>query len=534
MYALCSIAALSWLLLARVLGPSDVWDHTQPKTISCTTDIIIHGGLRWLLPIERGEFPSTKPPLYNWMAVPFVKLLGFNSELAHKIPSVLAVCLCWLIVVRLGRKLDSHGDQSVGWIAGLILASTFTIFKLGYLARPDMLLTLWLLLAWISATAVLVRHAREGENQNTAYEPKYLWMVIAFWTCITLAGFTKGPAAIIGPLYALIAARLICGSWRSVRALHPAIGFTACLLVIGAWLYAVWQINPEHLRHELWYNEIFGRVTGLGPKGNHEGWRGWLIDLPEQLLYYLVRFVPWSLCSIAAMAVLWKRSNGKAGGCFGWQQIPGAAGAWLCGASIQVVIIVALFTLSSGKRADYISAAFGPGALLASWWLLRMRPGLGVKLPWLAPAVAALVLVAMTVVNQLQVLSPVKGYGDSIRSFIDQATEAISCEPLPMAYCWTGETHVQAMLGSSQIDSKEAVLALISQGRPFWLVAGRKTSAPHDFAQWLAKSRPNVQIEPVVRSAVLPRGEGWPEQMTLFRVAGNRTGEAQHPVQRKP
>ena len=52
-----AMAALVVLFVGRVLGPSDLWDQTQPKTVSYTTDIIVHGGSHWILPIERGVEP---------------------------------------------------------------------------------------------------------------------------------------------------------------------------------------------------------------------------------------------------------------------------------------------------------------------------------------------------------------------------------------------------------------------------------------------------------------------------------------------
>src|SRR5688572_30604341 len=109
----CSMASLVWALSARVLGPSDLWDQTQPKTVCYTSDIVVHGGWHWILPVERGLLPASKPPLYNWLAVPMVKLLGFSSELAHRFPSALALCLCWLLTVRAGRMIDRGNDQTV-------------------------------------------------------------------------------------------------------------------------------------------------------------------------------------------------------------------------------------------------------------------------------------------------------------------------------------------------------------------------------------------------------------------------------------
>src|SRR5215470_1600448 len=80
----CSFLALVWALVARIAGPCDLWDQTQHRTVSYTTDILAHGsgssGLRhWILPNQAGTSPATKPPMYNWIAAPFVKVLGFSS-----------------------------------------------------------------------------------------------------------------------------------------------------------------------------------------------------------------------------------------------------------------------------------------------------------------------------------------------------------------------------------------------------------------------------------------------------------------------
>ena len=514
--AFAAIIGLLWLFAARSLGPGDLWDQTQPKTISYTTDIIAHGGSHWLLPVERGVMPATKPPLYNWLAVPFVKALGFHIEVAHKFPSVIALCLCWLIIVRLGRWLDRDGDQSVGWLAGLILVSNATIFKLGYLARPDMVLTLWLLLAWMIATHLYVQHARRVENFSEPIRGQG-WLAAAFWICIALAGMTKGPAAVVGVVYAIVAARIIGGSWRAMGLLHPWIGLPIVLLVNGAWVYAVWQINPHHLKDRLWGKELLGRVTGDGPEGNPN--HGWLKTLPYLVLYFLVRFIPWSLAAIAAIVGLWQKSHPGERALRTWRSIGGETGPWLCAAAIQVVLVIGLFSLSTGKRADYIASAFPPGALLAAWWLLRMKPHLGLKAPWLAPAIAAVALTAMTIVNGMEIAAPVDRYNVRLQQFIDQSAQAISDDPLPVAFWWTGQTHLQAMLGASEMEGRDSVMRLLALNQPFWVVAGRRDQTL-DFADWLPRqTRKRLDIELVARSEEMPWRTPTPEPMSLYRVS---------------
>jgi 4-amino-4-deoxy-L-arabinose transferase-like glycosyltransferase len=537
---LSSIAALICVLIARALGPSDLWDQTQPKTVSYTTDILVHGGDRWILPIERGTLPATKPPLYNWMAAPLVRLCGFESEIAHKFPSIAALCLCWLIVVRLGRWLDQDGDGSVGWLAGLAFVSNYTIFKLGFLARPDMLLTLWLLLAWITSTAVIAGRtlAVSRGMANAACAMPRTASIIAFWTCMALAGLTKGPPALVAVIYALVAARFIGGSWRSFNALRWWWGLPAVLLINGAWVLGVWRINPEHVRTVLWGEEVFGRITGAGPEGGGEGFIGWLTTLFNLAIYFLVRFLPWSIPAIAMMWSLRRcglkpRMNTDEHGCghslttssssFSSSSIrvhPCSSAVplfWLRSAAIFVIVVIGVFTLSAGKRADYIAAAFAPGSLLAAWWLLRMKPALGLRAPWLAPTLAGLTLAAMTWVNHRLPLAPSHGFGDEIERFVVAAAQAMAKEPLPVITCWTGETHMQAMLGLSQKDDSDAALDLARSGEVFWLLAGPRFAEPHDAGEWIERRR-RVRAVAVLRSSELPRDRGWPGTVALFRI----------------
>ena len=124
--------------------------------------------------------------------------------------------------------------------------------------------------------------------------------------------------------------------------------------------------------------------------------------------------------------------------------------------------MIGLFSLSTGKRADYIASAFPPGALLAAWWLLRMKPHLGLKAPWLAPAIAAVALTAMTIVNGMEIAAPVDRYNVRLQQFIDQSAQAISDDPLPVAFWWTGQTHLQAMLGASEMEGRDSVMRLLA------------------------------------------------------------------------
>jgi len=587
-----AFAVLVIALAARILGPSDLWDQTQPKTVSYTTDMIVHG--RWMLPIERGEFPATKPPLYNWLAAPVVKVVGFTSEWAHKSPSIIALVAVWTAIIWLGMRIDrpriegrdssllrkqesrgskdvdgaeldsrlrglrmidplslwervrafrcvraddacvttadphpgplpeGEGDGSergkdeasrgnvalpglVGWMAGLAIPTNYMLFKLGYLARPDMVLTLWLTLGWMAATAVII-----------AAEPRR-FMQLAFWVCVGLAGLAKGPAALVLIVYGVFAGKALTGSWKNTARLGWLWGLPLALAMVGAWIVAVWRIDPEHLANELWYGEIAGRVTGTGPKGA-EGSGPWyfLTSLPHMPYYFFSRVAPWSVVAILAIVHLWRRN--LVPGQRNWQVITDGDGRWYHACALLIIITVVLFSLSTGKRADYVAATAPPAALLAAYWLLRVRPDVARWSPVLAPVGAAVVLGAMITVEFLQPFAPSRDYGREITTFIEGADEAIDAHPLPVVFYHAGESHLQAFLGKSEIDGLASFEGQVAQGEAFWLIEGPlpldaprvKQVLEQSSSAWTQTAR--VVSDPEAIDAT------WPGKITLWLV----------------
>jgi hypothetical protein len=188
------------------------------------------------------------------------------------------------------------------------------------------------------------------------------------------------------------------------------------------------------------------------------------------------------------------------------------------GAALQTFITIALYSLSVGKRADYIAGAIPPASLLCAWWLLHCRPHIARRLPWLIPAVGAVALAAFTWHNQRETRAPARGFGDAIMRFAHQANQAIANSPARAVTFAAGQNHLPAMMGIVEPAEWKAIHDLIREGEPFWVVAGRMQNPPHEFDQWLAQRNRRASAHAIVRSAMLPRREGWPEQATLWRV----------------
>src|SRR6188472_4207995 len=71
-------ASVPWVLLAgqfvvmlwsRMIQPGDLHDDDQSKTMAYTVDMIRNR--QFALPHDMYRQPATKPPMYNWLTIPF-------------------------------------------------------------------------------------------------------------------------------------------------------------------------------------------------------------------------------------------------------------------------------------------------------------------------------------------------------------------------------------------------------------------------------------------------------------------------------
>jgi 4-amino-4-deoxy-L-arabinose transferase-like glycosyltransferase len=441
-----------WL---RASAPSDLWDQTQPRTIAYTADMVTRGGTAWILALDAEGFPATKPPLYNWLAAPFVAAFGRASEWAHKAPSVLSLCAIAASLVILGNRLAPRA----GTFAGLAFVSTYALFKLGYLARPDMVLSAILFAGWWASVQLL---SGVGGRRHAAL----------FWLSVVLAAWVKGPVAALLPMFAIVGSFAVHRTWRPLAAFRPLWGIPLAIVLAPSWYVAAGFVNREHLVKVLWYAEIYGRFTGEGEEGGHRGLMGTIRGLPFMTFYFFTRFAPWSVAALlGALALLDRRDGGIAR----WRLAKG--GTALVLATVWTVLVVATFTLSSGKRADYLAPAYGPAALVAGWWLASDRYSPARPLPWVPAVVAVGTIVA---VGMSQLAGPV--YTPATTRRFDEMVATLTHLPhdAPLYVVAPQLPHL-AILASTPTPSENsyrAACALADSGQPVYLAVADYGLAP--------------------------------------------------------
>jgi len=463
-------AAMAWtfvvlaaFLALRVTVPSDLWDQTQPRTIAYTSDMAIRGGEAWILARDGDGLAATKPPLFNWLAVPGVAWFGSHLEWTHKFPSLLALAVTVWATVRTGERLR----PGLGWTAATMLVACPGMWKLAYLARPDMVLTACLTVAWATATATLATPRSEREHIAPAG-------AIAFWAASILAAWTKGPPAAFAPIFAVMASLVLHRSVEPLRRLAFVPGCFAFLALAPAWLVAAWRLDPEHAFRTLWLEEVAARAFG-GKDGDEAipkpGLLGTAVDSP---FFFVTRFAPWSIVAIlGTLALLDRRDDPDAPRRPRWRRIEG--GAALVAAALFAGVVIAAFMLSRGKRADYLLPAFPAAAIVAAWWALSDRFS-----PFRRyPASIGLVALAVTIANDAfdrrgRDLPP-----EATRTFeriVAEAARSRAAEPeLPVIAVAQHLPHLVAMAAtvSPHESTAETATRLLAEGRRIRVLSGR-------------------------------------------------------------
>ncbi|MHB1155935.1 MAG: ArnT family glycosyltransferase [Phycisphaerales bacterium] len=297
-----------------------------------------------LVPMFEGRPRLKKPPLIHWLGAASMTLLG-RTELAARLPSVLATLLAAGAIYRLGAKVR---DPITGLIAAVLLLVSPLTVVIGRMVLIDPLLNgFWTAAMACGYLGFGVRGSGTGKNHKSQItNHKYL---IAFYLFVALAVFVKGPVGLI-PMGIVLVWLMLRGRWRAVFHRHWLVGLIVVSLPLLAWAGAVWAMYPDAAK--TWYQEIVMRATGEG-------------DHPRPLWYYLPialgGFFPLTvLLPLPGVHTSWRRIRENFQG--------GHVVGYLIVATLLPLVI---FSAIRGKLPTYILPMGAPMALIAAWYLRK-------------------------------------------------------------------------------------------------------------------------------------------------------------------
>ncbi|MEM1208272.1 MAG: hypothetical protein AAGI54_03305 [Planctomycetota bacterium] len=495
-----TLAMLALIAAGRMaIEPSDLYDNEQPLTISYTADMLLNG--HWVVYYGFTGELLTKPPLFNWVAAPFVAVAGFGAEWAHKAPAWLGLAVVFAATVAMGRwtlprahaeaakawllsrssarrasggvpEMPASGVnypyafiadwRGLAWAGGLMAVSSYLGIKLMYLARPDGVMIGCLAVAWWLGTIMVVRES--GERAR--------WGVAAgFWAAVGLAGLAKGVPALIPVIYVLLLgglrgwARGERWSWRWASEWGVWWGLPLASGMVGAWLIAGELASPGLLKRLV--------VDEVGAKASGGGWWTPLMGLAMSPGYFVARVLPWSVLALLGVGhVMWHWRGWRA-----WVVHPAfPAIAWL-----GVVIV---FFVPAADRGDYLAPAMPAAGVLAAFWLghhaYRLRSAAAV-------AVAAGCVGLAIVGWRVSIAEP---YGENTHRFVADLGKVLDGRPIVLVE--TGYNPLPTLLGVHPRGKRPSDDELAAAG---WAIAPKgKTWPAPEGAEPLFASRPLPEV----------------------------------------
>jgi 4-amino-4-deoxy-L-arabinose transferase-like glycosyltransferase len=237
---------------------------------------------------DRGFDYLDKPPFLFWVSSLSMKVFGINN-FGFKFPSILFALWALYATYRLGRLLY---NDAVGRMAALVLATCQGMFLMTNDIRCDTILMSWTITAvWLIQEWVVSRR---------------LWYLLAGFAAVAFGMMTKGPIALMVPVFCFVSDWVLKRQWRNFFRWEYLLGLiviAVLLIPMSIGLYQQFDLHPEKLINDkthvsglrfFYWSQSFGRITGESPWKNGAG-----IDF--LLLNMLWSYLPWILLFVAAL-----------------------------------------------------------------------------------------------------------------------------------------------------------------------------------------------------------------------------------------
>lgn len=321
-------------LLSRPLLPLD-----ETRYVGVAWEMWTHGD--FLVPHLNGEPYSHKAPLLFWLVHFGWFVLGVNDWWPRLMPALFALGSLFL-TAHIARHLWPHRPEVAQLVPIVLLGTSIWIIYTPAMMF-DMILVFWVL----AAVAGLLAAAQSRRTRG--------WIVFSF--AMALGILTKGPVMLLHVLVpALLLPFLLPGTHYRGWYIRLIIATGAAVLLVLLWAVpAALEGGADYARAIFW-GQTSGRM--VDSFAHQAPWWWYLAYLPVMLFPWLYWPRLWS-----ALRQFWRQDRDRA--------------AMFC--SVWFVIVLAAFSLISGKRLHYLLPAFPALALLATRALAALQTRAGSK-----------------------------------------------------------------------------------------------------------------------------------------------------------
>ena len=272
----------------------------------------------WIVPTTNGELYYNKPPLYNWILIGFMSLLG-KAEWVVRLPSILSVFATAALHYRI--SYNYVGKQAALLSALFYITSADILFYFSLLGEIDLFFALLVYLQ-----CVLIFHFYQQKKWHWLYLSSYL---------LTSAGvLTKGIPSLFFQGITLLVIFILNKDFKRVFSMWHLAGLLLLALTSGGYFYLYSMQHEAGPYLARLFTETFSRTAmemSLSDNVNH------IINFPVMLIKISA---PWCLLFLLTFKSGWKqklRNNPFLTFCF-----------WFCLANGLI------YLLSPGTRERYL------------------------------------------------------------------------------------------------------------------------------------------------------------------------------------
>lgn len=293
------LVVLCLILFFVCLGSNRALTAHEVLTAGTAKQMVLSGN--WIVPTIGDHTWSEKPPLPQWLAASCAIVCGGFNEWTMRLPFAIAGVVVVLLTVQLLTRMF---DARIGWLSGIVQATSVYMVMYARLAESDMLLLVFVL----AAMTVF----QDVELQSACLTPSQLHRRrLAFWVLLGLTNLAKGVA------FGAVLVLFTCGGWlllnrdwRGLRRWWSPLGMCLAAGIAIAWPIAVAMYDPAAVT--IWKRHLFDRAAGtLGY--TQPPWY-YLVQWPLQMLPW----TPFLLLAVPQSLSAARRTAGSDRFCWWW------------------------------------------------------------------------------------------------------------------------------------------------------------------------------------------------------------------------
>jgi 4-amino-4-deoxy-L-arabinose transferase-like glycosyltransferase len=245
-----ALAAVAGFFLLYGLGAYGILNDNESLYALAASHMLAQGSFG--VPMLNGVPYIEKPPLLSWLLAAVYAIAGQSEAASRSIP----VMATWILIGAMTLSIGAYTRRRIGWLTGLILASSIFQILIFRTLLPEALLVLFFSLAMLAFVRWHVCGSRAA--------------LVSSYACLGMAVLAKGFVALtLGFATFLVFAMAVQRRWHVRELAYPPALF-ALIVIAGAWPAYLAIVNPDYA----WFfvvNEHVLRYLGLREPRDYYG-----------------------------------------------------------------------------------------------------------------------------------------------------------------------------------------------------------------------------------------------------------------------